>query len=52
MAASRKPNIIWMEGLLTHFDAPFPHKHDDPRRLGFDVGRQIIGLYIIEMLLK
>jgi hypothetical protein len=52
MAASRKPNIIWMEGLLTHFDAPFPHKHDDPRRLGFDVGRQIIGLYIIEILLK
>ncbi len=41
-----------MEGLLTLFEAPFPHKRDDPRRLGFQVGRQILGLYIVEMLLK
>ena len=43
-----------MEGLLSLFDAPFPHKEykEDPRQLGFNVGRQIIGLYIIEMLLK
>ena len=49
---SSKPNIVWMEGLLVLFDAPFPHESDDPRRMGFSVGRQIVGLYIIEMLLK
>ena len=48
----KKPNIVWMEGLLTLFDAPFPHDVDDPRRMGFAVGQQIVGLYIIEMLLK
>ena len=49
----RKPDIFWMEGLLTlMFDAPFPHDHDDPREMGFGVGRQIVGLYITEMLLK
>ena len=52
MAANKKPHIIWTEGLLTFFDAPFPHKRDDPRRLGFQIGQQIIGLYIIEILLK
>ncbi len=48
----RKPVIVWMEGLLTLFDASFPHDVNDPRKMGFEVGRQIIGLYIIEMLLK
>ena len=47
-----KPGIVWMEGLLTLFDAPFPHDANDPRRVGFAVGLQIVGLYIIEMLLK
>ena len=49
---SKKPNIVWMEGLLTLFHAPFPHKDDDPRKMGFNVGQQIVALYIIEMLLK
>ena len=49
---SKKPHIFWLEGLLDLFNAPFPHKKDDPRRLGFSVGQQILGLYIIEMLLK
>ena len=52
MAKSKKPNIVWMEGLLNLFNAPFPHKPHDPRELGFKIGRQIIGLYIVEMLLK
>ena len=48
----RKPHIVWMEGLLTLFDARFPHDANDPRMMGFGVGQQIVGLYIIEMLLK
>ena len=48
----KKPNIVWMEGLLTHFEATFPHGSGDPREAGFKVGQQIVGLYIIEMLLK
>ena len=52
MAISKKPDIVWMEGLLSLFDAPFPHGPDDPRGLGFNVGRQIVGLYVVEMLLK
>ena len=48
----RKPNIVWMEGLLDLFHAPFPHDSDDPRKMGFGVGQQIVGLYIVEMLLK
>ena len=46
------PEIIWMEGLLSVFDAPFPHDKGDPRLMGFNVGKQIVGLYIVEMLLK
>ena len=49
---TKKPDIHWLEGLLALLEAPFPHERDDPRRLGFQVGRQIVGLYIIEMLLK
>ena len=49
---AKKPHIVWMEGLLTLFEAPFPHGKDDPRKVGFNVGQQIVGLYIVEMLLK
>ena len=49
---NRKPDIVWMEGLLILFEAPFPHDSDDPRRMGFSVGQQFVGLYIIEMILK
>ena len=49
----RKPHIFWLEGLLTKFNAPFPYDDaDDPRRFGFSVGQQIVGLYLAEMLLK
>ena len=48
----RKPNIVWLEGLLDIFAAPFPHGRDDPRRMGFNVGKQIVGLYLTEMILK
>ena len=37
---------------MDYFNAPFPHGPEDPRELGFEVGRQIIGLYLIELLLK
>ena len=48
-----KPNILWMEGLLTNFALPFPYDDlNDPRRMGFGVGQQIVGLYLTEMLLK
>ena len=49
----RKPHIVWLEGLLTKFNAPFPYDDaDDPRRFGFSVGQQIVGLYLAEMILK
>ena len=46
------PDIFWLEGLLNYFNVPFPHGNDDPRKTGFDVGRRITGLYLIEMILK
>ena len=49
---AQKPEIVWMEGLLTLFLAPFPHGPDDPRRMGFAQGKQVVGLYLVEMLLK
>ena len=48
----RKPDIVWMEGLLTLFEAQFPYGSDDPRRMGFGLGQQLVGLYVAEMLLK
>ena len=45
-------NVVWMEGLLDYFNAEFPFDNDDPRSIGFAVGRQIIGLHIVELLLK
>ena len=41
-----------MEGLLSLFGAAFPHGPDDPRKMGFGLGQQVIGLYIVELLLK
>ena len=47
-----KPPVVWLEGTLDYFNAPFPHGQDDPRRNGFAIGAQIIGLYLAEMLLQ
>ena len=47
-----KPSVVWLEGVLDYFNAPFPHKSDDPRRVGYGIGRQLIALYLAEMLLK
>ena len=47
-----KLSVVWLEGVLDYFNAPFPHDNDDPRRLGYDIGRQLIALYLAEMLLK
>ena len=49
---TKKPEIFWVEGLLNYFEAKFPHGPNDPRHLGFRVGRQIVGLYIVELLLQ
>ena len=49
---TRKPDVQWLEGLLTHFETKFPHGTNDPRRMGFFVGQQIVGLYLLEMLFK
>ena len=45
-------SIFWSEGLLDYFNVPFPHESGDPRSLGFQVGQRMIGLYLVEMLLK
>ena len=45
-------SVVWLEGVLDYFNASFPYGPDDPRRIGFGVGRQVIGLYLMEMLLK
>ena len=45
-------NAVWLEGLLDYFNTSFPFENDDPRRIGFTVGNQIIGLHLIELLLK
>ena len=47
-----KLSVVWLEGVLDYFNAPFPHNNDDPRKLGYDIGRQFIALYLAEMLLK
>ena len=47
-----KPIIFWLEGLLAYFLATSPREADDLRRLGFALGRRIIGLYLVEMILK
>ena len=45
-------SIFWLEGLLSYFTVAFPHEPKDPRRLGFQVGQRMTGLYLAEMLLK
>ena len=52
MNKARKPDIYWVEGVLVFFERPFPHDQSDPRRVGFEVGQKIIGLYLTELLLK
>ena len=48
-----KLNVVWLEGVLDFFNAPFPYDdRNDPRRTGFNVGQQTVGLYLTEMLLK
>ena len=47
-----KPPVVWLEGILDYFNAPIPDGQDDPRRLGFNIGAQIVGLYLAEMLLQ
>ena len=48
----KKPSISWIEGLVDYFRTKCPYGANDPRRLGYAVGKQIIGLYITELLLQ
>ena len=48
----KKPEITWILGLLSYFETQSPYDLPDVRRMGFDVGRQVVGLYLAEMLLK
>ena len=52
MHVNSRPSVVWLEGVLDYFNTPFPHEPRDPRRIGFGVGRQLVGLYLVEMLLK
>ena len=45
------PEIYWTEGLLEFFITAFPHEDDDERKIGFSLGRQVVGLYLIELLI-
>ena len=42
----------WVEGLLDYFNMECPPNLSEELRFGFAVGRQVVGLYIIEVLLK
>ncbi len=46
------PQVIWLEGILDYFNFNDPRKSDDSIRIGYEIGQHIIGLYLIEMLLK
>lgn len=48
----KKPDKEWLMGLRHYFGSKFPHGENDPRKLGFAIGSQIVGLYLAEMLLK
>ena len=50
--AKKKPDKDWLMGLRHYYGQQFPRGENDPRRLGFAVGSQIVGLYLAEMLLK
>ena len=52
MDSPKKPSKEWLVGLRIYFGQLFPRADDDPRKLGFGVGCQIVGLYLGEMLLK
>ena len=50
---STDPNLIYnMEGVLDYFQAMCPHESTDLRILGWNIGRQVIAQYLVEILLK
>ncbi len=44
-------DVYWTEGLLVLFSTVFPYENSDDRKIGFSLGRQVVGLYLIELLL-
>lgn len=42
----------WFEGLLDLFDASLGQGNKERRAIGYAVGRQVIGVYILELILK
>jgi len=50
---NKRPPITNFEGVCDYFNTePTYEDPNDPRRLGFTIGRQVIGLYLLEILLK
>lgn len=54
MPRSRKPSHFesMLPGLLGYYATRYPPGFDKSGRLGFSIGRQMVGLYLIEVLLK
>lgn len=48
----RLPDIHWTEGLLDYFNIARPPGRDEYDNPGFSIGRQIVGLHLVELLLK
>ena len=43
---------VWLEGLLDYFNTLLPNGNKERQRIGFSVGRQVIGLHLVELILK
>lgn len=48
----KKPHIHWIFGMFHLFSTPPPSDLDDQTIPGFFVGKQILGLYMVEIILK
>ena len=46
------PHVVWLEGVLDYFTFNDQSKSDDRIRIGYEIGQQIVGLYLSEMLIK
>ena len=49
--SNNMPNIAWIQGLLDFLKLPYPDEIN-VQTFGMCVGKEIIGLYLIEILLK
>ena len=50
---SMAPRLIYhMEGVLDYFQKRCPHESTDGRWIGWNIGRQVVAQYLVEVLLK